>query len=446
MQQKQKKDCCQDKTVELKGVIWLPNKKKVNHEPIRWSNAIVDSPVVYGLIERRTLYFITGEVKHKFAEKNLDVPENWKDLYFHLTEEDLGLIGGMKNIPSTYEALNKLGEKFLPVAFKNEKGELVVGKVHWIDTFFYNTKTGLYDVRVSPEIMPYLIDISRNFTTFDLGTAMLLRSKYTQKMYELCNQFSGNFRYSDQSEKDSGVVYKKRVLPIQIADFRRIFNLDEVIDPRTKKVITPASYTNFKSIRENILDVAQKELYELYACHQSNIWFDYKEGPRKGRGGRVSSVYIFIYTRDYPKEGNGQPWKKGDEPLSPFEIYVEPQKHLTPYQRIRQSHWYKADMPSQEQIVEVLLRRYLHEYEVKYYLRQLSFMARKHADTYMQVIQVIEDKEKQPKFKNGTPAYKHNNIIYYVQKENLKVFGWSLEPMSSKKKPSRTIEQDLFGK
>lgn len=234
MQQKQKKDCCQDKTVELKGVIWLPNKKKVNHEPIRWSNAIVDSPVVYGLIERRTLYFITGEVKHKFAEKNLDVPENWKGLYFHLTEEDLGLIGGMKNIPRTYEALNKLGEKFLPVAFKNEKGELVVGKVHWIDTFFYNTKTGLYDVRVSPEIMPYLIDISRNFTTFDLGTAMLLRSKYTQKMYELCNQFSGNFRYSDQSEKDSGVVYKKRVLPIQIADFRRIFNLDEVI-PKNKK-------------------------------------------------------------------------------------------------------------------------------------------------------------------------------------------------------------------
>ena len=86
--------------------------------------------------------------------------------------------------------------------------------------------------------MPYLIDISRNFTTFDLGTAMLLRSKYTQKMYELCNQFSGNFRYSDQSEKESGLVYKKRVLPIQIADFRRIFNLDEVIDPRTKKVIT----------------------------------------------------------------------------------------------------------------------------------------------------------------------------------------------------------------
>ena len=35
-------------------------------------------------------------------------------------------------------------------------------------------------------------------------------------------------------------------------------------------------------------------------------------------------------------------------------------------------------------------------------------------------------------------------LVGDVQK--LKAFGWSLEPMSSKKKPNRTIEQDLFGK
>ena len=99
---------------------------KVVHEQIRWSNAIVNSPVMYSLIERRTLYFITGEVKHKFTEKNLGVPDNWKDLYFHLTDKDLGLIGGDKNVPR----LSKLGEKFLPVSFRNKKGELVVGKVH----------------------------------------------------------------------------------------------------------------------------------------------------------------------------------------------------------------------------------------------------------------------------------------------------------------------------
>ena len=139
------------------------------HENIRWSNAIVDAPVVYSLLERRTLYFLTGEVKHKYTEKNLGVPENWKELYFHLTDKDLGVIGGKNNVLHTYEALSELGKKFIPVSFRNEKGQLITGKVHWVDSFFYNEQTGLYDVRVSPEIMPYLIDISKSFTTFGLG-------------------------------------------------------------------------------------------------------------------------------------------------------------------------------------------------------------------------------------------------------------------------------------
>lgn len=138
---------------------------KMPHEQIRWSNAIVNAPVVYSLLERRMLYFLTGEVKHKYVEKNLGVPASWQDLYFHLTDKDLGLIGGKTNVLNTYEALSELGKEFVPVSFRNEKGELIFGRVHWVDTFFYNTETKLYDVRVSPEIMPYLIDISKSFTT-----------------------------------------------------------------------------------------------------------------------------------------------------------------------------------------------------------------------------------------------------------------------------------------
>lgn len=402
---------------------------KVVHEQIRWSNAIVNSPVMYGLIERRTLYFITGEVKHKFTEKNLGVPDNWKDLYFHLTDKDLGLIGGDKNVPRTYEALSKLGEKFLPVSFRNKKGELVVGKVHWIDSFFYNTETGLYDVRVSPEIMPYLIDISKSFTTFDLGTAMLLRSKYTLKLYELCSQFCGDFRYMEKGDKESGIIYKKRILPIDMVYFRQIFNLDEIRDPRTNKIITPASYTNYKGIRINILEVAQSELYELYTCNQSNLWFDFQEGPRKGRGGKVSSIIIYIYTKDNPKANNGKPWQKGDEALSPYEVFVEPEKHLTIYERLKLSPWYTASQDIQERALEALLSHYLHEDEVKYYMKQIRLKARSRYDSYVQVMQVVQDKEKQPKFKTGTDSYRRNSIIRYALKKNLQEFGWSLEPM-----------------
>lgn len=423
----------------------LIDQSKMPHEQIRWSNAIINAPVVYSLVERRTLYFITGEVKHKFVEKNLDVPANWQDLYFHLTDEDLGVIGGKKNVPHTYEALRELGKKFVPVAFKNDKGELIVGNVHWIDSFFYNTVTGLYDVRVSPEIMPYLIDISKSFTTFDLGTAMLLRSKYTQKMYELCSQFCGDFRYVDYNEKALGNIYKKRVIPFGMDDFRRIFNLNEIRDGRTMRVITPATYTSFKDIRQNILDVAQKELYELYTNNFSNIWFDYQEGEHKGRGGKVMSIVIFIYTKEFPKGGSERPWQKGEEPLSPYELVHEPEEHLTPYQRLHANVWYGCPHEQLEFAVEALLARYLAKDEVAYYMRQIRLEAQKCGDSYVQVIQVIQEKEKQPKFSKGTKAYKHNNIVNYALQENLKEFGWSMAPMKkSRRNNVKATEQSLF--
>ena len=55
------------------------------------------------LVEKRAVYCIAEKVKELFVEKNLGVPENWKELYVHLNEEDLRNIGGKKNVPRTYE-------------------------------------------------------------------------------------------------------------------------------------------------------------------------------------------------------------------------------------------------------------------------------------------------------------------------------------------------------
>ena len=407
---------------------------KYQHEQTRWSNDLINAPIVYSLVERRLMYFISREVKHHFVENHLDVPDNWKDLYFHLTDYDLGEIGGYKNVPHTYKILKSLASKLIPVAFRNEQGESIKGEIHWIDSFFYNENTGRYDVRISPEIMPYLIDISRNFTMLDMGTAMMLRSKYSQKMYELCCQFGGDFRYIGGTEKAEGDVYKKRVLPIKMELFRKIFYLDEVIDQRTKQVINKASYTNYRDIRLNILDVAQKELYELYANGFCNIWFDYQEGERKGRGGKVSSIVLYVYTREFPKRGEARPWKKGDEPLCPFEIYTEHKENTTIQMRVKQNPWYSTTPEAQEYALQILLGHHLKQDEVYYYMNKIRLEARRCPDSYIQVMQVIQEKERQLKFQNGTEAYKRNAIVNYALKENLKEFGWSLEPMQKEQK------------
>ncbi|MBQ5470580.1 MAG: replication initiation protein [Treponema sp.] len=90
------------------------------------------------------------------------------------------MIGGKKNIRYTYEVLTALGMKFFPITYHKQNGTSIVGRIHWVDTFFYDEEHDVYAIRISPEIMPLLINLTQNFTSFDIGTAMRLRSKYTQ--------------------------------------------------------------------------------------------------------------------------------------------------------------------------------------------------------------------------------------------------------------------------
>jgi hypothetical protein len=288
--------------------------------------------------------------------------------------------------------------------------------------------------------MPLLINLTQNFTSFDLGTAMRLRSKYTQKLYELCCKYGGDYRYSDGLEETTGNVYKKRVVPIGMEHFRMLFNLNEIRDKKTGKVLQESSYESYKDIRSNILQVAQNELYDLYLFHASNVWFDFQAGPRKGIGGKTSSIIIYIYTRENPKDGLCRPWQKGDEDLYPYEPpYVEKAKK-TPQQKLHANIFYGAD--NQEQIVISLLSKYLSKQELTYYMAAINREAKKCRDSYTQVIQVILEKEKQPKFSKAKKQYKRNNIIEYALQENLKEYGWYIEPPKNYKQVYK--QQELF--
>ena len=167
---------------------------RIRHEKARWSNLLISAPIGNTLLERRILYFLTLLIKRKFTERGLGVPENWKELYFYLNEADLAQIGGIKNINYTYSVLCEIGKKFFPFHYHDKSGNKILGRMHWIDYFEFDKESRLYKMRVSPEIMPFIIDVNESFTTFDVGVALALKSKYTQKMYEFCCQQSGEFQ------------------------------------------------------------------------------------------------------------------------------------------------------------------------------------------------------------------------------------------------------------
>ena len=111
----------------------------------------------------------------------------------------------------------------------------------------------------------------------------------------------------------------------------------------------------------------------------------------------------------------------------------------TPAQKLHASEFFGYDPQYQEAVVQALLNRYLNKKEVAYYMTRIRKTAKRFPDTFTQVIMVIQGKEKQPKFIKGTKQYKRNAIIDYVLKENLKEFGWSIEPPASRKERARDL-------
>lgn len=388
-------------------------------EAISWSNCLVNSPAVYSLLEKRILYYLTLQIKHRFVEKGLDSPEAWEDLHFHLTDRDLGIIGGKTHVLQTYEALSDIGSKFMSISYYNSKKQLIYSNVHWVDSFSYNTVTKQYDIRMSPEIMPYLINLAKGFTVFCAQTALSLRSKYSQKFYEFCCEFSGNFRYPRAKTND--LAFKKNVYPMRVEHLRSLLDLNEKLDERTGKIKSKEKYGNYKDLRRNVLLPALRELYELYHEGRSEVWFDCVPFQREGR--KIISVLFFIYSKNKPKQGLQKLWEEGDTPLNPFEDFTDASVRNTPSVP---SLSMRMDAQKMLQQVEIKLSTYLESNEVEHYLNFMKETGCFDYDSCSQVIQLIEEKERQPKFKSGTMAYKRKSIMHYALQENLKNFGWSI--------------------
>lgn len=397
----------------------------LKHETVLWSNILVNAPVVYSVVERRLIYYLTLCIKHKFTDMNLGVPDSWKDLYFYLDDAVLRLIGGNTHIIQTYQALTRIGEKFIPVKFVNKDGQCIIGKVHWVDTFFYNAETNRYVVRISPEIMPYLINLTKSFTSFDVATALEMPSTYSQKLYELCCQFSHELNFKDRF----GSRLKHNVVPIEIGMLRRIFNLEEEKDAKTGKVISARKYSNFKDVKKRILEPAKKTIDDLYYSGRCNVCFDYTV---ETEGRKTTGIYLFIYTKDNPR--------KNEENLSPY--LLDDKKGSS--KKIDLSAWENCSTTQLESVLEAFLNRYLESDETWHYLQQMHDKYYTH-DCYMQVLRELLQKSQQKKFRAGTKAFKRKSIMQFVFQDNLKQYGWSMEPPRKKRLKPEARQLTLFG-
>ncbi len=136
---------------------------------------------------------------------------------------------------TSYEQLQAAGEHLFKrqISFQRDggkKGPIIV-RMRWVGSVQYHKGEGWVALAFWPEVVPFLIGLQKQFTSYKLSQAQSLRSIYSWRLLELLSQF-----------KDTG---------------RRDISIPDFIHAME----APPSYgTNFKDLRRKVVEPAVNEL------------------------------------------------------------------------------------------------------------------------------------------------------------------------------------------
>lgn len=236
-------------------------KEERKQELLAQANALTQSRYDFSVIEKRCLYLIIQEVRHRYIDTHTGQKDLFDNMYLQIPASTICKLGD--EAKDVYTALKKLSNREIEI-----ETEDVWVFTHWVMTVRHDKKKNIYNIDVSREIMPFLVALAEEFTTYDLTVAISLRSTYSQRFYEFCSQ------YKNRTNKSF---------------FFTIEKLREMLKIENK-------YKNGSDFKKYVLDVAQKELKELYDKGGCELWFEFHVKDTDKR--KILSYAFFIHTKD----------------------------------------------------------------------------------------------------------------------------------------------------
>lgn len=242
-------------------------------EYIAQDNRITTARYELSLIEKRIVYFMIKEIRNKYVLSESGQRNLFDNLVIKLKLSSL--VKGDQNPKEVREALMALRVR----SFQYQEGG--GGKDdpdYWFECGYINygtwkKGTGEVEIEVSKMILPFFIELTKRFTEYSLTVAMSLRSKWSQRFYELCSQWKTGGGFN-----------------IDVLEIRKQFKIEE-------------KYSRYATLKKYVLDVAHKELKELYDSGQSDLYFEYSE-VKKGRSVKSLRFKVISSTQQEMKVTN----------------------------------------------------------------------------------------------------------------------------------------------
>lgn len=212
------------------------------------------------LAEQRVLLACIAQIDSRAI-----LTENYR---FEITASGVADLAGLENLTNAYRDLKKAAEKLYERSVIIEdpdpdNPQITQRKTRWISSIDYVPGEGKLVLSFSVGIIPYLSQLSREFTKYKLKHVARFESVYSIRLYELLVQ------WSSAGEREIEVEWLKR--QFQVAE-----KYDRVVD-----------------LKKRVIDPAVEEINQ-----HSNLWVKY--GQRKS-GRQITHFQFQFGLKDKPQ-------------------------------------------------------------------------------------------------------------------------------------------------
>lgn len=148
------------------------------------ANKLITSKYELSLQEQRIILSLVSLVDSKDQRQFYE---------YEMSVKEFSELLGVQNTNHTY--LSKVTKSLMEKVVEIEDDKRVV-QVHWLSSCIYYKGEGKVKLELHRELMPYLLQLKEQFTTYYLSNILQMKSKHSIRLYEILKseQFKGNFK------------------------------------------------------------------------------------------------------------------------------------------------------------------------------------------------------------------------------------------------------------
>lgn len=310
------------------------------------SNNLIEARYNLSTLEQKLLLITISEIKN--SEKNT-IEFTTKELY-----NILNITTNRQNeLRKILEELVNKSIIIIDKSLSNRKKTLVT---HWFSSVTYN-ENGIIQIAFDTELLPYLLQLKTNFTTYTLDNILPMKKKYSIRFYELLKQYQK--------------IGKRN---FTVSELREILNCEN-------------EYLRFQSFEQRIIDPAIKEIN-----NHSDIIVEYT----KFKKGKSINEIEFIIKSKRAVENTKEIITACDEFEKLTQTELEKLKNDYPMSEIVEAYDY--------------IRKSTHSYKIKnWYAYLLTVLKANHKPKQLMIdgckLPPLEEKESLPEEEKKKPDF-----------------------------------------